>query len=204
MTCVRPLDTTADDGGWATGGCGTLIASVPAIFTRELATTASNAPRSEFTLLVASGDTGGSIGFRLSGGTLCDLGGGLGAADAAFAELGVGGGPYPELRLTGDAVWANGLTSESGLLLGPRPASGSLGGRTAACFLEPRGSVTGVPHAAQNFLEPMSSAPHFAQWVMDSSMLGHLGRRHKRRSALTVFCAFCEGKARRESHPCRP
>jgi hypothetical protein len=26
-----------------------------------------------------------------------------------------------------------------------------------------RGSPTGVPHAAQNFREPMSSAPHFAQ-----------------------------------------
>jgi len=26
-----------------------------------------------------------------------------------------------------------------------------------------RGSPAGVPHAAQNFREPMSSAPHFAQ-----------------------------------------
>jgi hypothetical protein len=40
-------------------------------------------------------------------------------------------------------------------------------------------AAVGAPHVAQNFADPISSALHFAQFAMDSSMLGHLARRHK-------------------------
>ncbi len=42
------------------------------------------------------------------------------------------------------------------------------GAATLTSRLSVAGSTAGAPHAAQNFREPMSSAPHFAQFVMDA------------------------------------
>jgi hypothetical protein len=71
-------------------------------------------------------------------------GGGGGTGGRACASVTSGGGPYIESRraFPGSAVSAKGFTVAG------------------------RGLSTGVPHAEQNLREPMSSAPHFAQWVM--------------------------------------
>ena len=80
----------------------------------------------------------------------------------------------------GPAVCAKGFTCEYGgggayWIEGPLPglapgadpdAEGAFADTTGAWPVEAageRGSPAGVPHAAQNFREPMSSVPHFAQ-----------------------------------------
>ena len=117
----------------------------------------------------------------------------------------------------GPAVCAKGFTLEVGagaywmagpLLLGPEPGAPGAepgaggvrpGGEMGACPVEAageRGSPAGVPHAAQNFREPMSSAPHFAQWIMEeqipcsASYAGDTRRRASNR-ALPVDRELC-------------
>jgi hypothetical protein len=63
------------------------------------------------------------------------------------------GGPYAV-----DGTLICGTGAGAGELAGPLPMFGS------ARFSDD-GSV-GAPHAAQNFREPMSSAPHLAQFVI--------------------------------------
>lgn len=41
------------------------------------------------------------------------------------------------------------------------------GADTLASRFNVAGSTAGAPHAAQNFRDPISSAPHFAHFVMD-------------------------------------
>lgn len=102
---------------------------------------------------------------------------------AASGETGAGAGEGSPTRMlfAGKAVSANGLTEFGpcgrGMLgvlvvdatgLGPTP--GLLGKGTGAGADAPSlGSPAGAPQAAQNFRKPMSSAPHFAQWVMGIS-----------------------------------
>lgn len=50
--------------------------------------------------------------------------------------------------------------------IGAAGALPAFGDAMLASRLRDDGSV-GAPHAAQNFREPMSSAPHFTQFVMD-------------------------------------
>jgi hypothetical protein len=75
----------------------------------------------------------------------------------------------------GEAVVAKGLTEEAGpygpVAVGREgvPGTDALGGAAAlASRFSVAGSTAGVPHAAQNFREPISSAPHFAHLVMDA------------------------------------
>ena len=146
ITCVpppRPAFEVAEKA--SAGGSGGMDAGfftlgmtcVPGIGARADFIASSKAPRPSTALLAARGDTSG-----------VDTGGASGS----------GGGPYIESRfsrcMAGSAVCANGFTCDVG---GPPPKS--LAGA--------RGSTAGVPHAAQNFREPISSAPHLAQWVMD-------------------------------------
>jgi hypothetical protein len=94
-----------------------------------------------------------------------------------------GGGPYgaETARDEGDAVAANGFTGadtppagtggpyavDGTLICAFVGGAGELAGpvEILTSRLSDDGSV-GAPQAAQNFREPMSSAPHFAQFVM--------------------------------------
>jgi hypothetical protein len=112
-------------------------------------TPCASASRCESTLLTASGDTcdGTGAGMREGGGCPGTTGG-AGAVAPVGSASASGGGPYIESRRSfGIAVTPNGSTGFAGV--------------------DPtRGSATGVPHAEQNFRDPISSAPHFAQWVI--------------------------------------
>lgn len=84
-----------------------------------------------------------------------------------------GGGPYSDARSFGIAVTAKGFTCEGTggaapyAIEGAELAAGAFAraGAMAAARDEPvdRRSTAGVPQAVQNFRDPISSAPHFAQ-----------------------------------------
>src|SRR5690606_29551371 len=108
-------------------------------------------------------------------------------AAAPVPSAGEGGGPYFDCGgsctgcsglCEGDAVAANGFTgadaSYPGLTMEMLPA-----GSATALGGSPAGAATGAPQVAQNLPDPMSSAPHFAQFAMDLSMLGQLAGRYK-------------------------
>lgn len=171
MSCVPGMRGCA--GGTDGGGGGLVPVGDRFVSSAGIAPAAAcwNAPRWESALLTARGDTCETAGAGSGAvGTL----GTLGAGGAG----GAGGGPYgvdPGVRDEGDAVEANGLTLwapggpytvDGTLICGA--GAGALGGpATLASRLSVAGSTAGAPHAAQNFREPMSSAPHFAQLVME-------------------------------------